>query len=91
MKLVILILIYLFIYISFPKKHNQTESQKILPHFDSLPPVVQEMAQAAKIPKQKVNDNFDMFVDIVRFISGKTKVLPDPVDGIYIFLFICNT
>lgn len=48
------------------------------------------MAHAAKIPKQKVNDNFDMFVDIVRFISGKNKVLPDPVDGIYIFFFICN-
>jgi len=47
--------------------------------YQSLPPPVVEMATLAGLSSQSVNQNFDLFSDVVRFLTG-TKYLTSPPD-----------
>ena len=55
--------------------------------YESLPPQAKEMAAAAKLSPQVVDQNFELFADVVRFVTNKNKIIPDVIDSTLNFFF----
>lgn len=67
------VFIYFFLY--FIKKFSDSAIKSVV-DYNSLPKQAKDMANVADLSSQVIDQNFEVFADIIRFVS-KDKIIPN--------------
>lgn len=62
----------------FRQSFGDGAAQRTARNYETLPPEVVELVNQAKLRPQQIDQNFDIFVDIVRFATANKYLVPPP-------------